>query len=65
MPSGGPHKDSPIPWRPPARTDDRAWLVSHAEATGSTVNAVITLALREYRERAGDGKPQTLESPTT
>jgi len=50
--SSGVHKDSPIPYRPPARTDDRAWLLAHAGATGLSVNAVITQALREYRERA-------------
>jgi len=52
MGSGGPHKDNPIPWRPPAGGDDRAWLAGRALATGLTVNAVITLAIREYRERA-------------
>ena len=60
--SSGVHKDSPIPYRPPARTDDRAWLAAHATATGLTVNAVITLALREYRERAETPAPEAAES---
>jgi hypothetical protein len=61
MASGGPHKDNPIPFRPPAGTDDRAWLLAHHKATGKPVNAILLLALREYRERTGGGQPAELE----
>lgn len=44
------HKHNSIPFRPPA--GDRAWLLERAKQTGRAVNAILTEALREYRERA-------------
>lgn len=60
---GDRHKHPPIAYRPPSGTDDRAWLLQHAVATDSSVNAVITRALRELRERAGGGQPAELGRP--
>lgn len=52
-------RPAPIPFRVPA--DDRDWLLGHAETTGRAVNAVLTQALREYREKAGDKTPAQVE----
>jgi hypothetical protein len=45
------HASNAIPWRPPAGTDLRDWLRAHSEETGRAVNAVITQAVTEHRER--------------
>ena len=45
----GQHKYNPIPFRPPER--DRAWLLDHAKETDRPVNAILAVALAEYRER--------------
>lgn len=52
------HALGPIPFRPPAGTDDRERLIAHAEATGRPVNAILAQALREYLDRVGDAEPQ-------
>jgi len=47
----GVHKyKNPIPFRPP--NADREWLAAYAEASGRAPNAILTEALRLYRERA-------------
>jgi|GEM_PF-2547207 len=43
------HKHKPVAYRPPA--DLRGWLLAYAAQTGRAVNAIITQALSEYRER--------------
>ncbi|HEY6493304.1 MAG TPA: hypothetical protein VIZ43_08535 [Trebonia sp.] len=44
------HDTAPISYRPPVG-DLRAWLKERAETTGAKVNAVITQAVTEHRER--------------
>lgn len=60
------HKHPPVPFRP--AEGDRSWLLAYAKEHGRPVNAVLSDALREYRERHGssdegeadhDGPPET------
>jgi hypothetical protein len=41
------HKTSPVSFRPPEA--DRAWLYAHAEATGTSVGAILAEALARLR----------------
>lgn len=41
------HKRPPVPFRPPE--GDRAWLYAYAERHGLAVNAILRLALAEFR----------------
>ncbi len=43
------HEQPPIPFRPPE--DDREWLLAHAEKTGKPVNAILRIALSDYRAK--------------
>jgi len=43
------HKHTPLRFRPPE--PERLWLMDHHEKTGRPVNAILTDALSEYRER--------------
>ena len=47
------HKYPPIAYRPPE--DAREWLAEQSKATGLAVSALITQAIREYRERETGG----------
>ena len=48
------HRSNPVTFRPPEA--DRAWLREHAEATGRPAGAILTDALRLYRETAEDAE---------
>lgn len=56
------HRSNPVQFRPPA--DDREWLLARAEATGLPVNAILTQALREYREKTAReaARPEAAQS---
>ena len=43
------HKHYPVAYRPPGEL--RAWLLAYAKQTGRAVNAIITQALSELRDR--------------
>ena len=45
------HTSNPVPWRPPAGTDLRAWVREHAASTDGKMSAIITQAVTEYRQR--------------
>ena len=47
-------KYRPISFRPPEA--DRLWLMAHAKRFGIPVNAILVVALAEYRARRMDGQ---------
>jgi hypothetical protein len=44
------HKRPPLAFRPPE--DERLWLLAYQERTGKPMNAILTEAVRLFREAA-------------
>ena len=55
------HKHPPLSYRPPKDSGDEEWIRAYAGQAGTSIKAVFTESVREFRERHQD--PATTPDP--